>query len=278
MAPGEPHVVPREITEAEVAAFHEHGWVWLPRLIDEAAAARLLARAQTYTGVDGRTAHYPSTETTRHHPTWTVHAGLAVDLRTGAVRDPLFFGFSHAPSMGRIATRLLGAPARFWVDQAFVKAPAGDDDTAETRWHADLGARVESPFLPAIQASLWMALSEVTPDHGSMRFVSPRQAERPEVRALFRGRPVAETYADLDRLGALSPPLHLRPGDATIHGAATFHSAPPNQRATPRWSYVASVFPAHATFSGAHAWPSNGVAGLTPGEPFPDARFRVLEG
>jgi len=53
---------------------------------------------------------------------------------------------------------------------------------------------------------------------------------------------------------AISPPLHLRPGDATIHDLSLVHSAPENATDDVRWVYAIAVFPADALYT---------VAGLT---------------
>jgi ectoine hydroxylase-related dioxygenase (phytanoyl-CoA dioxygenase family) len=121
---------------------------------------------------------------------------------------------------------------------------------------------------------MWIALAEVTPEHGAMRFISPQDAT-PEVQDAIAGRPVEETYPELEQQGILSPPLHLQPGDATVHASRTFHSAPPNRMSTPRWAYFVSVFPAVARYSGTPYWPMEGVD-VEPGAAFPDHRFPVL--
>ena len=68
----------------------------------------------------------------------------------------------------------------------------------------------------------------------------------------------------------------MRPGDATIHGSRTLHSALPNSTQDARWVYTCSLFPADATYTGNPWWPIVGVKGVEVGKLFPDHRFPVL--
>ena len=116
---------------------------------------------------------------------------------------------------------------------------------------------------------------ESTPELGSLRFIAPKDTDD-EVRALIKERGVEGSYPELERRGILSPALHMKAGDATVHGSATMHSAPPNKTDRVRWAYIVSVFPAQTKFTGNHFWPSEGVEGVTKGEAFPDHRYPVL--
>jgi hypothetical protein len=263
----------RDVTPEEVAFFEENGWVKLDQLIPEAAATSLLERLKEHMGAEGGHGEHPENkgQTVR----WKVFAPLSVELETGVVRDNLFHSFSHSPSLGRVGKALLGSEARFWVDQALVKQPQGRDGSGATDWHIDIGDRDDSPFVPGHQVNIWIALAEVTPEHGAMRFVAPKDLTD-DVKQLVAGRPVEETFADLEQRGILSPPLHLRPGDATVHGGGTFHAAPANLTDTPRWAYFVSLFPKGARYSGNPFWPMVGVENVQVGEEFPDHRFPVL--
>jgi hypothetical protein len=269
-----PVVSPRSITDREIAFFEANGWLKIESLIARRDAELLLARLKELMGDDAMTGQHPE-RADGLEDRWRVFASLAVDLTSGAVRDELFHSISHSHQLGAIGSSLLGESVRFWVDQSLVKMPHGVAGSSETSWHADTGARDDTPFRPARQVNVWIALSEVTPEHGAMRFIPPRYVTD-EIHAICSDTPVEETYGQLEELGVLSPPLHLMPGDATVHGASTFHSAPPNRTATPRWAYFVSMFPADAVYTGHPVWPMVGVPDVLEGERFPDARFPVL--
>jgi hypothetical protein len=266
-------ITPRQVTEDELAFFKEHGWGRLDQLISEEDAGALLARLKEKMGEQGLDGEHPDGRATTDR--WRVYAPLSVELETGAVRDELYHAFSHSRELGRLGEAYLGGKVRYWIDQALVKPPTGNDGSGETGWHKDILDKQSSPFDPASQINIWVALAEVTLEHGAMRFVPPDKVTQ-EVTDLTADRPVEESLPELERLGVVSPPLHLRAGDATVHAGATFHCAPPNRTDTPRWAYFISLFPAESRYSGIPYWPLVGVADVEAGKPFPDFRFPVL--
>jgi Phytanoyl-CoA dioxygenase (PhyH) len=278
MSSGTTQIAPRELTDDEVRSFRDHGWAKLEGLISPQAAGVLLERLRAKMGADVSVARHPAgaSRGSGVEDPWRTFAPLSIDQPTGEVADDLFYGLSHSAEMGRLGMRLMGGPVRFWVDQSLVKTPVGTKGSGETFWHADVGARESpTPFDPPRQMQLWLALAEVTPEQGSMRFIAPRDLTE-DVRGLVQGKAVADTYPELDSLGVLSPPLHLTPGDATVHGSDTFHSAAANMTADPRWGYVLSLFPAETRFSGQMFWVCDNVEGVVAGKQFPDRRFPVL--
>jgi hypothetical protein len=266
-------IAPRPVTSEELAFFDEHGWVKLEQLIPAQQAGVLLERHKEKMGEHGLDGEHPDGDATTAR--WRVFAPLSVDKVTGAVRDDLYHSFSHSPELGRVGEAFLGGPVRYWIDQALVKAPAGEAGSGETSWHIDIGDKGTSPFDPPAQINIWIALADVTAEHGSMRFVSPKDLTD-EIKQSVEGRPVEETIPELERLGIVSERLDLRPGDATVHAGLTFHSAPPNRTSSARWGYFVSLVPAGTRYSGVPYWPMVDVADVEVGKPFPDFRFPVL--
>jgi hypothetical protein len=204
-------IAPRPVTSEELAFFDEHGWVKLEQLIPAQQAGVLLERLKEKMGEHGLDGEHPDGDATTAR--WRVFAPLSVDKVTGAVRDDLYHSFSHSPELGRVGEAFLGGPVRYWIDQALVKAPAGEAGSGETSWHIDIGDKGTSPFDPPAQINICMALADVTAEHGSMRFVSPKDLTD-EIKQSVEGRPVEETIPELERLGIVSERLDLRPGDA----------------------------------------------------------------
>jgi Phytanoyl-CoA dioxygenase (PhyH) len=270
-------LAPREVSEDERQFFVENGWVKLHALISEEEAGRLRARLEERMGKDASVANHPAGEARGHgyESSWHTFAPVSIDNRTGEKVDDLFYSFSHSPEMGAVGATLLGGPVRYWIDQSLVKMPAGADGSGETQWHSDIGGIETSPFDPPRQAQVWIALTDITPELGSLRFIAPRDTDD-EVRALIQELGVEGSYPELERRGILSPAMYMNAGDATVHGSATLHSAPPNKTDRVRWAYVTSVFPAETRFSGKHFWPSEGVAGVEKGKLLPDHRYPVL--
>jgi hypothetical protein len=279
----------RKVTDAEVTSFREQGWARLNSLISEETANSLRERIQDKMGDAADIAAHPAGEKrgNGYETSWRTFAPLAVEQNTGKVADEVFYNLCHSSGVGAAAEALMGTPMRYWVDEALVKMPVGVNGSGETRWHTDVGSLDNSPFNPARQLQVWIALTEITPELGALRFVSPQDATEEVVKILknkgasenWRAEEshyVEDSYKELDALGVLSPAETMKAGDATVHSGATWHSAPPNRTDRIRWVYVLSLFPADTRFSGMHVWPSENVEGVREGETFPDSRYPVL--
>jgi hypothetical protein len=273
-------VVLREVTDDEIRRYRENGWVKLKQLVTSEEAALLRERIRAMMGDDagGGMEKGKSTAASKLGP-------LAVDNATGEVVDTFFFEFSHSPQMGRLASRLLGRSGRYFVDEAFVKRPVrSGDGSGPTRWHQDLGATERSPWSAPDQLNLWLALIDIPPERGPMRFVAPKDIDADVLKIIDQpdeSRPyeefLSETYVELERKGVLSENLGLRAGDATVHSSSTLHSAPLNTSDAPRWVYLMTIFAADLEFTGDNSsWPMDGVQGMEVGKPFVDHRYRLL--
>jgi hypothetical protein len=147
---------------------------------------------------------------------------------------------SH-PAIGETAGRITGAEwvQVFWV-QLLVKPPTASDAPATTNigWHQDRQYwgiwTPESELLTA-----WVALSDVTPDSGPMRFVpgshrwglleqgdfyaQNHEAQRAAVRV-----PEGERWEEVEGT--------LPPGGVSFHHNLTLHASGPNRSGLPRRS------------------------------------------
>lgn len=274
---GEVGPTPRSITDDEAAFFREHGWVKLDQLITSDAAAELLERIKTKMGESAEVTAHPKLNGGKN-PGGRFHtyAPLSTDVVSGSVLDEHFYAFSHSTTMGQLGEKLIGEPVRFWADQAMVKTPVSfEGGSGETAWHVDIAGAAGTPFAePNFQFLVWLALNEIPPERGSMRFVSSQDIDE-TVWQIARENTVADAIPLLEARGVLSPPVHLRPGDATVHSGATLHGALANSTDEPRWVYNTVMFPARCTWTGEVFWPNEGTE-MKVGETFPDFRFPVL--
>jgi hypothetical protein len=265
---------PRAVTDDEVAFFQENAWVHLPQLISGKQAAAALAHLQQIIGTQAERAQHPE-RSDGYEKSWNSYAPLSIDNKTGKPVDDVFYAFSHGREIGEVGARLLGSAVRYWIDQTLVKMPAGSNGSDFTYWHRDVGSWDTTPFDPPDQCIIWIALGEITPARGSMRFIAPRFQDD-AVWEVVNEHSVVDSYPIFEEMGVISPPLHLKPGDATVHRAVAMHSAPPNTTEIPRWSYLVGVIPAHARFTGNPFWAVNGVEGIEAGSLFPEHRYPVL--
>ena len=143
------------LSEAQVEGFWENGFIVLEGVLDR---AEITAYGEAIRDV--AMAHFRA-------------RGLALsfggaflqqlNLRycSDAVRN-----FVQSPRFGRIASRLLRAPAvRLYHEQALFKPPGGTD----SHWHQD---QFYFPFDDTFTMGLWMPLVDCSLDMGPLRFVA----------------------------------------------------------------------------------------------------------
>jgi len=213
----------REVTDEEVAFYEEHGWVKLDGLVDPELAAELLEASGTEDNAD---------LFVRNH--------LALESI-----EP-FRSLMFSERMGWNAQRLLNRTRlsdadvrlRYHGDSVLCKLPGAE----AVPYHQD--STEHCPDRPG-EVRFWLALSEVTPEMGAMRFVTRSHREGPLGSISDgTGRDLLELYPRLVEVYELSPPFHYRPGDATVHHGYMIHGSGPNNTDQPRrsylWTYVAA--------------------------------------
>lgn len=216
----------REVTEEEVAHYEEYGWVKLDALVTPQFAAQLREVALQPRGDGAETGRW---ESMANHP------GV----------EP-YRSFFFSDRMSTNASRLINrkkltdevVPLRYRLDH-FVRRDPGADGT---NYHQD---SAEHGSDRAGELQFWMALDEVTPEMGAMRFLSGSHRAGPLGTVLRAGEPdLLGRYPKLVDLYPLSDPFHYQPGDTTVHHGYTVHGAPPNVTDRPRLSYIFSYTPA----------------------------------
>lgn len=234
MTEREIEAVLREVTDEEVAFYQEYGWVMMPRLVDPEFAAQLLRVGREW-------ADRNREEIGPGKPV----AGLARNQETEPFRS-----FMFSERMAQNATRLVNrkrlkgvdVPLRYRIDLLLKKRPGAAGST----YHQD-SSEHGSDRVGELQ--FWLALAEVTPEMGAMRFVSRSHREGP-LGSVFnddRGD-LLKQFPNLTSVLELSPPLHYQPGDCTVHHGYTVHGGPDNTTDEPRWSYLFSYSPADTRY------------------------------
>ncbi len=231
----------RDIADEEAAFFREHGWVKLPGLVSASTAAHLLAELQAVQRADAAVGSRRPPRPQGLDAMWTTCADP--QRRSDAVRR-----FAWSPDVGRAASRLMGGRGvRFFRDSALVKQPTRAGG-GRTIWHQDFAYNaIDRPG----QLTLWIALVDCPPERGTMRFLDGSHRAGDLGRSLDDpDRDLAVQHPELFAAGTVSPPLHLRPGDATAHDSLVVHSASENTTDEPRWAYTIAVMPADGRYTG----------------------------
>ena len=219
----------REVTEEEIEFYHKNGWVKLDGLVTPEFAAELLSVGKAHTVDSGKLS------------AWSALAKDGVEP---------FRSFFFSERMGRNATRLVNrkrltdveVPLRYRADHFMLRSPHGVHGTP---YHQDSS---EHGSDRAGELQFWLALDEVTPEMGAMRFLSGVHREGPLGSSAVdprTGEPdLLLQYPKLADLYELSPPFYYQPGDATVHHGFMVHGGPPNITDRDRWSYIFSYTPA----------------------------------
>lgn len=217
----------REVTEDEIAHYEQYGWAKLDGLVTREFAAQLLEVAlQPREGLD------------REIGTWEQMANLP------GIEPYRSFFFSER--MGRNASRLINrkkytdeeVPLRYRLDH-FIKRDPGAKGTLYHQDSAEHGSD------RAGELQFWLALDEVTPEMGAMRFLSGSHRAGSLGAVLRPGEPdLLGLYPKLPEVFPMSEPFHYQPGDCTVHHGYMVHGAPPNTSDRPRMCYIFSYTPA----------------------------------
>lgn len=262
-APGEV----RTVTAEEVNSYQRNGWVYLPHLVSSDHAARLLSHAKGLMGEDASTSVTDKPGRSAEQRAWFC------DFDEPSLVDRILGTYAHSPDLGRVASDLMGSvPVRFFQDQLLVKAPAAEGG-GPTTWHHDMS------YLPLDRngvAHVWLALVDVPPEKGSMRFLDGSHRLGLFGRSMFSDKgDLTQTHPELFETQTMSPPLHLSPGDATVHDASIAHYAPPNETGEPRWAYMTAFFRADALYTGAEYRVTKRADGLEINKVLDHPRFPI---
>jgi phytanoyl-CoA dioxygenase PhyH len=260
----------REVTVEEAAHYRQHGWVKLDGLLDPELAGAMLERVKQKMG-DRANADMPDDRPGIMTPQL---AALWRNWQNPSQEDGFFRSISQSRAMARLGSRMLrDREVRWWGDGILCKMPATEGGS-RTPWHQDF------PYLSLDRIGLlnvWVALVEMPPEMGTMRFLNGSHRIGPMGRVIHRtdGKDLLDLYPWIGEEHEVSEPLHLKPGDATVHDWMTVHAAPPNETDAPRWAYTDSLFPAETLYTGAQQRRTDGL-GLTINEPLEHPRFPVL--
>jgi ectoine hydroxylase-related dioxygenase (phytanoyl-CoA dioxygenase family) len=240
----------RDVTDAEVNFFKENGWVFLPQLVDREACAQILAHARERMGETGEEISDP-TRARRPRGAAARSAAEFADYYHPAGDFGVCEQLTYSPKVGGNVQRLMSRDVgvRYHYDLIGCKIPESrEGGTGATFWHQD---DPSSPFDRDGAVVVWLALTDLTPDTGTMRFLngSRREGRLGRLNLNQEGADMFELYPDLAS-HEISEPLTYAAGDATAHHGLTLHFAPSNTSSQPRWAYIRAYFAADARYTG----------------------------
>lgn len=241
----ESHV--RGVTQDEVDTYREQGWVKLTGLLSSELTEDLLSHLKEVAGL-------PYDVLPRDHAdadeliAKMKDEGLYGRFAMSRLRDDRVSEIISSRGLGEAAALLSGQrPMRLFDDAIICKFPGWTEAelalsgrastwSGETPWHQDYGA---VPWDRAGAVQFWIALAEVTPEMGSMQYLSKSHREHPLGSQHLRGDgSLKDSHPELWEKYELSAPHHLMPGDVLAHDSLTIHYAQSNRSDRMRWAHT----------------------------------------
>jgi hypothetical protein len=260
----------RPIRADEVEFYKKNGWVKLERFVRPAAVATLLKIARERMGDDGDS-----------NPINKMSTNYFNSEPGFGPRDPMM-----KPLMDEIAkaakalmARKTGVGVRYFADAFAAKLPADKktvhSGNGDTTYHHDF---TSFGLDRSGGMTFWLALADLTPDMGTMSFVSgSHRMGAMGYYATFGKGGLLEVFPEILDECTLTEPLAYSAGDVTVHSALCVHGAGINRTNIPRWAYLVIVNPADARWNGARPFgPNYDTTGFRLFEELPDDRFPVI--
>lgn len=151
-----------------------------------------------------------------------------VTLENLADNDPVFRESAAHPNVIAVMRQILGPNLKMWYDHLYNKAPYNDAGPyhGANRYHQD-----GFYFFSERSATCWIALDEVTVEHGCMRYIPltagyGRFTEFDVLAGIPGGIGVPELTQEVQ--------VPLQPGDVAFHDRLTVHGTGPNETGTRR--------------------------------------------
>ncbi len=202
---------PSRLCEAEIAAYHEHGYVVMRGMVAPADAALLRDEVMAIMRAIG----LPAGTALRQSGEYLAGGPLDRYLNGGGLRA--------------LAARLLGGPCSLYMPFTAVKSPGG----GKFSFHQDNQyTRFDGPAV-----NLWLALTPMGEAEGTLRMLpeSHRAGTLQSVESMIDGHAFRAVDFSVDRFVALD----LQPGDMVAFTRLTVHGSGANTSAGNRVAYAA---------------------------------------
>lgn len=257
----------RPVTAEEVAHYQEFGWVKLEQFIVPEQVSQLLSTAKEMMGETG------------DKNAQSKAFSYFIPRLTKGVDNPLMRPLIEA--IGRNARVLMARGAavgvRYFTDFFAPKlsslTPSEFGGNGPSGFHQDYAASASDRSGGMV---FWIALTDLTPESGTMSFVngSHRFGVMGHQTTYGEGD-LFDSYPELRERCTISEPMSYAVGDVTVHSNLCVHGSGPNLTDKPRWAYLVIVNPADACWNGGPA-DAFDTAGLKLHKEMDDGRFPVI--
>lgn len=227
------------LTDAEIAAYHENGYVIPPGL--KLAYAELAQLRGAYDRLLERNA-----DTEGFDPDFIIGPHWSVPGSMGIKGDPEWLEFARHPGIVERLTQVAGPDLILWGLTIFGK-PAGTGKATPMHQDGDY-----YPIEPLETVSMWIALDDATPENGRMRYVPGSHKARrifphhwDESPDLTLTQVIDDDYAP----EAAAVDVILEAGQVAIHDVYMVHGSRANTSDKRRAGLVLRVMPASSHYN-----------------------------
>ncbi|QDS87591.1 Phytanoyl-CoA dioxygenase (PhyH) [Rosistilla ulvae] len=224
------------LTDAQVAHYHEFGFVAGVRLLNDSQIEHLRGELAELVQPDhdGRSLWYEYNSNESADPDLVLFHAL------GAWRTrPGFHDMLWNPAFTVAASQLLGGSVRFWHDQLFCK-PAHHGGVVA--WHQDYSYWTRTQ--PMAHLTCWIGLDDATADNGCLQYVpgSHRWPLLPITGLAGDMQAIGEVLSE-DQMAQLMNPtaIELKAGECAFHHPLLVHGSFANRTERPRRAAVLNV-------------------------------------
>jgi ectoine hydroxylase-related dioxygenase (phytanoyl-CoA dioxygenase family) len=257
------------MTTERAKFFREHGWLKVDNLFTQEEVEQLRRELVKLSKQGVASNNYEFDARVQANPDLK-HYYMA-EVCEPSRFDPFFRRFVTSEKIGALMREILGVPrVRMFRDLGLFKAPANDGGLG-TGLHQDL------PFYPLDRggvAAIWIALSDLPANAGTMRFVDGSHKWGPVGRVHVSIEKWLAEHPDQAHL--LTPPPALNAGGVTIHDGLMLHGSDPSTWDQPRIGYSISYFRADALFNAMPTRFTVGLEGLKQDEPLDHEAFPLV--
>ncbi len=216
---------PKVFTPAELAQYHETGYLFMPGLFDAEEMQILLRFAKADQAlISGAAGRKDATGQVTKLTLWN-HAG-----------DDLYGMFSRSPRIVDRMEQLLGGEVYHYHTKMMLKEPRVG---GAWEWHQDYGYWYHNGCLYPLLASCLIAVDRATKQNGCLQVLVGSHA----MGRIEHGKTGDQTGAEMEIVSAAMERLQLvyieaEPGDALFFHCNLLHRSDQNRSNDPRWSLI----------------------------------------
>ena len=228
------------ITPETVDQFKRYGWAALPGLISPDLAGDIMRRLFESDNMVAPTATEKWMTDDDYRRVLRMHDGMAW-------KDDWFRELALSTRLSSLALKLIGQDEGLFIhDMSFIKT---GDEGEPTPFHQDFP---HWPFDRTGAFTIWIALTDMSEDMGTLQFLPGAHMEGPLGRYSRKaGDDMLNDHPELVAKYGLAGGTPLRAGDATVHLDLSIHGAGGNTTGRDRAAYTLRYMPTNVLYTGA---------------------------